>query len=50
MRVVCRVRPLNEKEKCTSSFVVKFPAENSVGIAVRMCYKLMSICNNNIIG
>ncbi len=34
VRVVCRVRPLNEKEKDTSSFVVNFPAENSVGVGV----------------
>lgn len=34
VRVVCRVRPLNEREKETSSFVVKFPAESTVGLAV----------------
>ena len=34
VKVVCRVRPLNEKEKDTSSFVVNFPAENSVGVGV----------------
>ena len=34
VRVVCRVRPLNQKEKDTSAFSVKFPAENTVGIAV----------------
>lgn len=34
VRVVCRIRPLNEKEQETSSFVVNFPAESTVGLAV----------------
>ena len=34
VRVVCRIRPLNDKEKETSSFVVNFPAESTVGLAV----------------
>ena len=36
VRVVCRVRPLNEREKDTSSFVVNFPSENSVGVGVSL--------------
>lgn len=34
VRVVCRVRPLNDTEKDSSSFVVNFPAECTIGLAV----------------
>lgn len=47
VRVVCRVRPLNEKEKDTSpSFVVNFPAENSVGVGVSLKAFSKSILQN----
>ena len=35
VKVVCRVRPLNEKEKANgSTVVVSFPGENTVGLGV----------------
>ena len=35
IKVVCRVRPLNEsEEKAGSKFVLKFPSEDSVSIGV----------------
>ena len=47
IRVVCRVRPLNEKEKATSEFVVKFPSSSTVELSVshlqNQCYLLLNI-------
>ncbi len=34
VRVVCRVRPLNQKEKETSEYVVSFPSSTTVGLGV----------------
>ncbi len=34
IRVVCRVRPLNTKEKANSDFVVKFPSASTVELSV----------------
>ncbi len=35
IKVICRVRPLNEsEEKAGSKFVLKFPTDDSVSIAV----------------
>lgn len=35
IKVVCRIRPLNEsEEKAGSKFIVKFPSEESISIAV----------------
>lgn len=35
IKVVCRIRPLNEsEEKAGSKFVLKFPTEDSISIAV----------------
>jgi len=44
IKVICRVRPLNEsEEKAGSKFVLKFPTEDSVSIAVSviMCTILL---------
>ncbi len=37
IRVVCRVRPLNTKEKANSDFVVKFPSASTVELTVSTC-------------
>jgi len=35
IKVICRVRPLNEsEEKAGSKFVLKFPTDDSVSVAV----------------
>ena len=35
IKVICRIRPLNEsEEKAGSKFVLKFPTDDSVSIAV----------------
>lgn len=35
IKVICRVRPLNEsEEKAGSKFVLKFPTDDSISIAV----------------
>ena len=31
---MCRVRPLNEKEKQNSSFVLKFPSDTTIALGV----------------
>ena len=38
IRVACRIRPLNSKEKASGSqFVVNFPRETSVSLGVCVC-------------
>lgn len=38
IKVVCRVRPLNQsEEKVGSKFVLKFPSDDSVSIGVSYC-------------
>ena len=34
IRVVCRVRPLNAKEQANSSFVLRFPTNSTIDLAV----------------
>ena len=37
IKVVCRIRPLNEsEEKAGSKFIVKFPSDDSISIAVSL--------------
>jgi len=38
IKVICRVRPLNEsEEKAGSKFVLKFPTDESIAVAVSKC-------------
>ena len=44
IKVICRVRPLNEsEEKAGSKFVLKFPTDDSISIAVsnRFCVSIL---------
>ncbi len=43
IRVVCRVRPLNAKEKEHSEGVVKFPNPSSVELTVGFVYKIKTL-------
>ena len=44
IKVIARVRPLNEsEEKAGSKFVLKFPTDDSISIAVSM---MASLCHN----
>ena len=45
IKVICRVRPLNEsEERAGSKFVLKFPTEDSISVAVslKFCYAIFS--------
>jgi len=38
IKVICRIRPLNEaEEKAGSKFVLKFPTDDSISVAVSKC-------------
>jgi len=50
IKVICRVRPLNEsEEKAGSKFVLKFPTDDSVSIGVSRSLILSEICDHAII-
>ena len=39
IKVICRVRPLNEREEAAGSkFILKFPTEDSIVIAVSIAF------------
>jgi len=46
IKVVCRVRPLNESEEKTGSkFVLKFPTDDSIMIGVSCNFNLLRVIN-----
>ena len=45
IKVVCRVRPLNEaEEKAGSKFVLKFPTDDSVSLGVSITCHSIIVC------
>jgi len=49
IKVICRVRPLNDaEERAGSKFVLKFPTDDSISVAVSNCLDSVTVVDDGL--